>query len=455
MKFISNTLRPLAVVLILLLAGCQPNVQKENNEVINMEGIMYPSYKGLIMAGYQGWFRAEGDGTNRGWQHYGGHGKFDSAHITIDIWPDVSEYAKTYETDFNLSDGTPAKLFSSADESTTDLHFKWMKVYGLDGVFMQRFYGVTRGPKHRVTEDKILNNAFKASQKYERAIAVMYDLSGLQPGQDDCQNVINDWKHLVDDLKVKDYGEKQTYLHHKGKPLVTIWGVGFPDRSYDIKAIGLDKLIAFLKHDPVYGGCSVMLGVPTYFRDLDKDCLPEPYLHELIKSADIVLPWMVQRFTPLVHKPVEHWRDHIKADIKWCKENGVDYVPIAYPGFSWENMNKLNRKMDTSKAPKDAWNITRYTAYGAIPRLGGQFFWDQMATMVDAGAEMIYVAMFDEIDEGTAIMKVSDNPPTSNGIHFIDNDGQPSDHYLWLTGQGAKMLRKEIPLSYEMPMRGL
>ncbi len=63
----------------------------------------------------------------------------------------------------------------------------------------------------------------------------------------------------------------------------------------------------------------------------------------------------------------------------------------------------------------------------------------QLVIMVDAGTEMIYVAMFDEIDEGTAIMKVSDTPPNSDKAHFIDNDGAPSDQDLWLTGQGAKM----------------
>ncbi len=407
----------------------------------NKKEIMYPTYKGLIMAGYQGWFRAAGDEAGDGWGHYGRSDKFDADHNTIDIWPDVSEYKKTYKTSFTYPNGTPAEVFSSLDKSTTDLHFKWMKEYGLDGVFMQRFFGVTRGGERRKQQDQILENAFEASQKYDRAIAVMYDLSGLRPGKDDCSSVIEDWKHLVDEMKVKDFGDKQTYLHHRGKPLVTIWGVGFPDRSYNIREIGLNRLIDFLKNDPVYGGCSVMLGVPTYFRELNKDCLPDPYLHELIESADVVLPWMVQRFTPLVHKPMDNLRDHIIEDIKWTQERGVDYVPIACPGFSWRNLSLANP------------DLARYTAYGAIPRLGGRFMWDQMYTMMKAGAEMIYIAMFDEIDEGTAIFKVSDNPPNSKDAHFIDNDGMPSDHYLFLTGQAAKMLKKEIPLQEEMPTR--
>ncbi len=402
---------------------------------------MFPTYKGMVMCGYQGWFRAEGDDAHRGWSSYGVGNKFDIEQPAVDSWPDVSEYEKTYETDFLNLDGSKAKVFSSLDESTVNLHFKWMKQYGIDGVFMQRFYFTIKNEARRKEQDLILSNAFKASQKYDRAIAVMYDLSGLKPGEDDCQRVIDDWKHLVDDLKIKNFGNKQTYLFHRSKPLVTIWGVGFPDRNYNIRNIKLAELIDFLKNDRVYGGCSVMLGVPTYFRELNKDCNPDPYLHKLIKSADIVLPWMVQRFTPLVQDPVTHIRDHVKADIQWCKKQGVDYVPIAYPGFSWKNMAKTKPL------------LARYSEYGAIPRMGGQFFWDQMAAMIDAGAEMLYIAMFDEINEGTAIFKVSNTPPSSEKYHFIDNDGKPSDHYLFLTGEGTKMLRKEIPLTYDIPKR--
>lgn len=366
---------------------------------------LYKSFKGQIMAGYQGWFRAEGDGSNSGWGHYGRDRKFDNEHNTVDFWPDVSDYEKTYPTSFQHADGKAAHVFSSFDKSTTELHFKWMKEYGVDGVFMQRFFGVTRGyGNSNKTEDTILRNALDAAQSNGRAIAVMYDLSGLKANGEDCSSVMEDWKMLVDQLKVTNQGEGQTYLYHDGKPLVAIWGVGFPDRPYDSRQIGVNRLIDFLKNDPQYGGCSVMLGVPTYFRELDKDCLPDPYLHELIKSVDIVLPWMVQRFTPLVHEPMNHIRDHVIADIKWTKERGIDYVPIAYPGFSWRNLALANK------------GLASYTAYGAIPRLGGRFYWDQLITLMGAGTQMIYVAMFDEIDEGTAIMKVSDTPPNSEKL---------------------------------------
>ena len=64
---------------------------------------------------------------------------------------------------------------------------------------------------------------------------------------------------------------------------------------------------------------------------------------------------------------------------------------------------------------------------------------------------MLYIGMYDEIDEGTAIIPVSNTPPEAKDVHFVGNDGVKPDHYLFMTGQAARMLRKEIPLSKEMP----
>jgi hypothetical protein len=393
----------------------------------------YPSYKGLVMAGYQGWFRAEGDGTKSKRWAYGTENRNG-----IDMWPDVSEYEKTYNTPYKLGNGETAKFFSSHDKSTVDLHFKWMKEYGLDGVFMQRFFG---NAKNRDAESAtILKNAFEAASKNERAIGIMYDLSGLGASNEDCSALIADWKYLVDELKVTNQAGKKTYIHHNGKPLVTIWGIGFPDRPYNMRNIGLDKFIDFLKNDPVYGGCSVMLGVPMAWRTLNADCVNDPYLHELIRKSDIVLPWSVQRYSPLLHNDMDRLRDNTIADIQWCRDNKVDYVPCIYPGFSWHNLSKY-------EFPDDVKPV------GSIPRQGGRFYWQQIATVINVGASMLYVAMFDEVNEATAIFKVTDNPPVSKVTSFVNNDGKPSDHYLWLTGEAARMLRNEKPLSIKMPER--
>jgi hypothetical protein len=56
---------------------------------------------------------------------------------------------------------------------------------------------------------------------------------------------------------------------------------------------------------------------------------------------------------------------------------------------------------------------------------------------------MIYQAMFDEVDEGTAIFKCTNSPPVGANP-FVTFEGLPSDHYLWLTGMGGRLLRGEI-----------
>jgi hypothetical protein len=66
---------------------------------------------------------------------------------------------------------------------------------------------------------------------------------------------------------------------------------------------------------------------------------------------------------------------------------------------------------------------------------------------------MLYVAMFDEMDEGTAIFKCATDVPVGDSKFVPLEKKLGNDHYLWLTGQAAKMLRKEIPFSIELPIR--
>jgi hypothetical protein len=64
------------------------------------------------------------------------------------------------------------------------------------------------------------------------------------------------------------------------------------------------------------------------------------------------------------------------------------------------------------------------------------------------------LAMFDELNEGTAILKCTDHPPVGRS-EFVGMEGMPSDHYLWLTGQGGRLLRREIEVTGTPPSRQL
>lgn len=377
---------------------------------------------GKVMCGYQGWFTCPGDGSGRGWHHWDKHGKFEPGSCHMDLWPDVSELGadERYDTSFRLPDGSPAQVFSSFNAKTVARHFRWMKEYGIDGVFVQRFGAEIRDVMGLYHFNNVLAHCRAGANQHGRVWAVMYDLSGLRRGE--TKIVIDDWKQLVERFEIGRDPNDEAYLHHRGKPVVAVWGIGFNDnRQYTLEECA--QFVDFLANDSRYGGNCVMIGVPTYWRTLRDDCVSDSRVHDIAASADIVSPWSVGRFGTM-EAVNEFARNVWRPDMTWCHERGVDYLPVVFPGFSWHNMR--------AEAPFDE-----------IPRHGGRFLWQQFRALHESGATMVYQAMFDEVDEGTAIFKCTNMPPVGKS-KFLDCEGLPTEHYLALVGQGGRLIRGEI-----------
>ena len=386
---------------------------------------------GKVMCGYQGWFNCEGDGANMGWFHWQGPGgHFRPGACSIDLWPDMAELGEheKYATPFLHADGRIAHVFSSANRETVVRHLKWAADYGIDGMFVQRFAVSTFNAINLRHCTSVLSHCREGANLFGRTYALMYDLSGM--GENQVQRVMNDWRRLVDHMKLTRDPADKAYLHHNGNPVVAVWGVGFNDnRKYTLDDCA--ALINYLKNVPVYGGNTVMIGVPSYWRNGDRDALQGPKLKEVMLKADIISPWTPGRYRN-PEQAKRHGAEVWAKDLAWCNANGKEFLPVVFPGFSWHNM--------FPDAPLDD-----------IPRLKGEFLWAQYAAAANAGVTMVYQAMFDEVDEGTAIFKCTNDPPVG-ASSFLTYEGLPTDHYLWLVGEAARCLRKgNTPL--RMPAR--
>ena len=446
-----------------------------------VDGEPYTSCEGLIMCGYQGWHACPGDGSPsseaEGWSHYNQSWNFPRffapgvGRNSIDYWPDVSEYEKTYEaTAFTCPDGSHPRLFSAYDESSVLLHFKWMKDYGIDGVFMQRFASQVGNSIAIAHQNKVLESAMKGSETYGRAICIMYDMVGTNTTAT-VDELIADARGLIDKYHINDpVNGPKYYLQHNGKPLIGVVSVR-EDVSWGIA--DCKRFVDALKEM----GFSIILSCDTYWRTGGGDVpYPTGPLQALIKEADFLTPWYTGRYdydgsADAYGGAFDSFKkDVIKNDKMWLDGNGVGFVPLCFPGFSDQNISPGHR---------------------VFARHGGDFFWKQLHYNIAAGAKMIYIAMFDEIDEGTAIYKCLNEKNLPSNVYSSDyyvvyengvysrkttpvsltspdwcalastlgitfkgiEDELGTDHYLWLAGQAGKMMRGEIPLTEIQPKR--
>jgi len=387
-----------------------------------------------VLFGYQGWFGCPEDGSRfDGWVHWFKGNTPTASEVRVDFWPDISELTEDelFATDMTLPDGSPAMVFSSYTEETVVRHFRWMEEYGIDGVFSQRFIVGLSDPCSFERLNQVLQNVRAGAEAHGRVFVVMYDITGSEDRL--VEEIKNDWAYLVDILKVT---ESPNYLHHDGRPVLAIWGPGFTDRNATPEQTM--ELIDYLQSTaPPEYRVTLIGGVPTHWRTLSGDSLSDPNWAEVYRSFDVISPWLVGRFAD------EAGADSLKnsvmlPDMAEASASGIEYMPVVWPGFSWHN---------------------QYSSYplNQIPRNGGHLYWRQVYNAISAGATMLYVAMFDEVDEGTAMFKLAptaEQIPAQGFFVPLDTDGYalPSDWYLRLGGETGRALRGEIRLSAQLPL---
>ena len=389
-------------------------------------GVDATTWDGKVLCGYQGWFNTPGDGTDFGFGHWGQRLEQGDGRFVVDMWPDVSEYDPKDLAEvpgLKLPDGSPALLYSGFRKGPTLVHFKWMRQYGIDGVFLSRFVGETTNPARARHVNTVLANVREGAHREGRVWAMMLDLSTGRRAS--TKIVTDDWKFLCDKVKVR---EDSRYLHHQGKPVVLLWGLGFKDRPWT-PAQGAE-LVEFFKNDPQYGGVYLIGGIDPYWRTLKGGSRPDPEWEKVYHSFDAISPWDAGRYRD--DASMDHLRKAVwDPDLAELRTAGKGYMPTAFPGFSWDNLRRVKPGTTT------------------IPRQKGEFYWRQFAIFRELGIRTVFVGMFDEVNEGTAIYKVANDVPV--GKHFVTYGGLPSDYYLKLTGAATKMVRGETPLWQEIP----
>ncbi|HKJ78315.1 MAG TPA: hypothetical protein VKA10_02220, partial [Prolixibacteraceae bacterium] len=262
----------------------QGTLNPEEEEVPATTWSDYSEFNGKSVAGYQAWFTASDE--NFGWVHWSNNSRPKPGNSSFEVYPDVREYSDEAlsQTDFaDLGNGEPSEVFTSAE--VIDVHFEWMKTYGIDGIALQRFIGDTPYPINSSAQSKLMK-VKNAAEKNERIFYICYDMSSGNDENAWVESIKFDWVYNIE--QTNNLTSSPAYATVDGKPVVQVWGPGFTSRVGN--AAGTIELINFLKSR----GCYVIGGVPTHWRKEERDS--KPNFMDAYKTYDMVSPWTPGRY---------------------------------------------------------------------------------------------------------------------------------------------------------------
>jgi hypothetical protein len=349
----------------------------------------------------------------------------------FDTWPDLSEFSAgevATVPNFKYPDGSPATLYSGQNASAVLHHFQWMQQEGIDGIWLSEF--ITHTPLAGGTNagdwpyvQRILNNARAAATSTGRTWAFLYDTSGASTSA-----VVNateqQWKNMVD----QGYTSDPRYLHQNGLPAVMLYGFFYNDTNHVIgnPAIG-NALIQFFHTPGKYQAYLVGSG-QWYWAQAGSTSTD---FQNMLFTLDAYVPWNVGHTTKTTDGTIKAQTGTWASDKAAFESHGVKFIPLVYPGT------------DNAGPPR---------ATQVAPHRQGKFYWEQFVTASQLGtSDAIFVAMYDELNEATAIMPVTNTPPVQTPP-FYTYEGYPAHWYEQLTYAGEYYLKNNLPVPATIPL---
>lgn len=406
--------------MLILLIGISPTLKGQNVADAT-------TLNNKVMAGYQGWFRTPGDRPgSTSWAHVF-NGSISPEKLALDTWPDLSEFGadeKYPVPGFTYPDGSQAYMYSAQNYKSVLHHFQWMQEYGIDGVWLSEFCGSFRNGRTDSAMLTIMNNVRAAATATGRTWAYMWDMSsfGGRTSKEEVYNtIVTQWKKMVDEGVTSD----PRYLHHNGKPVLLIWGF-FPSRPAS-QPDHMTPVVDFLLGSGKYQA-ALVAGADNKWRQ------GTPEFQAMLMRMSALQPWSVGR---VVRDSVTgykvpftgEWAD----DIAQCKANHVIFIPVINSGTNIAGPPPVS------------------PAQPSVPRRMGNYLWQQFVTASKTGViNSAFIAMFDEVNEGTQIEKITSRPPVQ--APFLTYDGATNDYYLRLVGTASKMLKNRTPITFPIPV---